>query len=137
MPSTHNKTALSSSNWTDTIQIQVPARGDIEYKLQHPQGAVFEYAWQTDQGKLFYDFHGESKGDTTGAFKSFEKDTQTNASGFLQTTFAGTHGWYWKNNNSFDVVITLKVKGEYQRLDTKENNLTINSTPIKSTHDTL
>ncbi len=130
-------TAFNASSWTDTIQLSIPARGDLEYKLQQTQGAVFEYAWQTDQGEVFYDFHGEPKGDTTGYFKSFKKDTQANASGTLQTTFAGTHGWYWKNNNAFPVTITLKIKGDYQRLDSKENDETNKLIPIKSTHDTL
>ncbi len=133
----NNTAVLSSSNWTDTIQLNIPARGDLEYKLQQTQGAVFEYSWQTNQGSLFYDFHGEPEGDTTGYFKSFEKDTRTNASGALQTTFAGTHGWYWKNNNAFPVTVTLNLKGEYQRLDAAKNNSTNQPLPIKSTHDTL
>ncbi|VAW49688.1 putative membrane protein [hydrothermal vent metagenome] len=126
---TNNTAVLSSSNWTDTIQLNIPARGDLEYKLQQTQGAVFEYSWQTNQGSLFYDFHGEPEGDTTGDFKSFEKDTRANANGTLQTTFTGTHGWYWKNNNAFPVTVTLNLKGEYQRLD-------LQNAP-KTTHDTL
>ncbi|MCF6254257.1 MAG: HupE/UreJ family protein [Thiomicrorhabdus sp.] len=133
----NNTAALSSSNWTDTIQLSIPARGDLEYKLQQTQGAVFEYAWQTDQGALFYDFHGEPSGDTTGYFKSFAKGTEANANGTLQTTFTGTHGWYWKNNNAFPVIVTLNLKGEYQRLEATENNATNQPAPIKSTHDTL
>ncbi|VAW45928.1 putative membrane protein [hydrothermal vent metagenome] len=128
---------LPASNWTDTIQLSIPARGDLEYKLQQRQGDIFEYSWQTNQGRLFYDFHGEPKGDTTGYFKSFEKDTQTNATGTLQTTFAGTHGWYWKNNNAFPVTVTLQIKGDYQRLDLQKAPLETNPLPIKSTHDTL
>ena len=81
------------------------------------KGASFEYSWESDKGELFYDFHGEPKGDTSGYFKSFEKSTNTQSSGTLITTFEGTHGWYWKNNNPFPVNITLKVKGNYQRLD--------------------
>lgn len=133
----NNTATLPVSNWTDTIQLSIPARGDLEYKLQHTQGAVFEYTWQTDQGELFYDFHGEPKGDTTGYFKSFEKDTRASTSGTLQATFTGTHGWYWKNNNSFPVIITLKVKGDYQRLDLQKAPEEPSSPVIQSTHDTL
>lgn len=139
-PSTHqtgNVPAISSSDWTDTIQLSIPARGDLEYKLQQTQGAILEYQWQTNQGALFYDFHGEPTGDTTGYFKSFEKDTRANTSGTLQTTFAGTHGWYWKNNNTFPVTITLNLKGDYQRLDTEEDHSNNKPATIKSTHETL
>ena len=103
--------------WKDTITIIIPARGDKEYKLQLQKGAKFQYAWNTNKGDLFFDFHGEPKGDTTGYFKSFKKSTESKFNGSLTTIFDGTHGWYWQNNNSFPVTVTLKVSGDYQRLD--------------------
>jgi len=109
------------SNWKDTISITIPARGYKEYKLQLAKGAILNYTWQTEKGDLFFDFHGEPQGDTTGYFKTFEKDTKSLDSGSLTTIFTGTHGWYWKNSNVFTVVITLKVSGEYQRLDLESN----------------
>jgi hypothetical protein len=127
---------IKQSNWKDTIVIIIPARGEKEYKLQLAKGKDFEYTWQTDKGKLFFDFHGEPAGDTAGYFKSFKKDTKSSESGVLTTIFEGTHGWYWKNSHAFPVVITLKVAGEYQRLDLAFDN---QKTPaiIKPTHDTL
>jgi hypothetical protein len=101
----------------DTITITIPAKGDKEYKVQLAKGSSFDYSWQTNKGELFFDFHGEPKGDTTGYFKTFEKDTKSSASGSLTAEFEGTHGWYWKNNNADPVVIILKVSGEYKRLD--------------------
>jgi len=105
------------SDWKNTITVTIPARGDKEYKLHVDKGARFEYSWKTDGAELFYDFHGEPKGDTSGYFKSFKKGTSSQDIGSLTTTFAGTHGWYWKNNTQSPVVITLKTKGEYQRPD--------------------
>ncbi|MFK5969657.1 MAG: HupE/UreJ family protein [Candidatus Marithrix sp.] len=122
-------------NWKDTINVTIPAREDKEYKLQLAKGAILNYAWQTDKGELFFDFHGEPQGDTTGYFKTFEKDTKSHASGSLTTIFTGTHGWYWKNSNVFPVVITLKVSGKYQRLDL-EASQDIKSEP-NPTHDTI
>ena len=126
-------------NWTDTIIIQVPARGDKEYKLQLAKDAMLEYSWKTDKGELFFDFHGEPSGDTTGYFKSFQKGTKPNVSGNLITVFGGTHGWYWKNNNTFPVVITLNVSGEYKRVDLNNNSQKVDSTvpSNKTTHDTI
>lgn len=118
--STKNLTPIkqaTNSDWKDTITVVIPARGDKEYKLQLLKSATFYYAWKTDREELFFDFHGEPKGDTTGYFKSFEKDTLSQSSGSLTSIFEGPHGWYWKNTNDFPVIITLQVRGEYQRLD--------------------
>ena len=130
---------VQKSDWKDKIIINIPARGEKEYKLQLTKESVLEYAWKTDKGELFYDFHGEPKGDTTGYFKTFEKDTKSSASGSLTTIFEGTHGWYWKNNNAVPVVIALNVAGEYQRLDLKPNIQKTKSAPDlnPSTHDTI
>lgn len=108
---------FKQSQWKDSITVIIPARGDKEYKLHLTEGAIFEYAWQTDGESLFYDFHGEPTGDTTGFFQSFEKDTNNQSTGSLSASFDGTHGWYWKNSTRSPVTITLKVKGDYQRLD--------------------
>jgi len=113
----NNIVESKKSDWKDTIKIIIPARDDKEYKLHFLKNTTFDYAWKTDKEALFFDFHGEPKGDKTGYFKSFEKDTLSHSSGTLTTTFEGTHGWYWKNTNSFPVVITLNVRGQYQRLD--------------------
>ncbi len=110
----------SLPQWRDTITITIPARDSKEYKLQLAEGATLEYAWKTDGPDVFFDFHGEPAGDTTDYFKTFKKGTEGQASGSLITPFAGTHGWYWKNNIAFPVVITLQVSGDYQRLDLKE-----------------
>ena len=127
------------STWKDSINIVIPARGDKEYKFYLEKGATLEYTWSTNDAKLFFDFHGEPEGDTTGYFKSFKKSTESQSSGTLATSFAGTHGWYWKNNNPLPVTITLKTKGEYKRLDLKNNidqiEPVLNSNT--TTHDTI
>jgi len=135
-PVVSNKT-ITHAIREDTIKIVIPARGDKEYKLLLENNVTFQYSWKTDGTELFYDFHGEPAGDTTGYFKSFKKATDSNASGSLTTVFAGTHGWYWKNNYPFAVTITLNVKGEYQ----KPKNVLPKVVPIQksntTTRDTL
>ena len=111
-----NEVALQPS-WKDSINITIPANGEIEYKFQIVEGAVLEYLWKTDGAALFFDFHGEPEGDTSGYFKSFKVSTDKESSGSLTAPFTGIHGWYWKNNTASPVVVTLNVKGEYQRLD--------------------
>ena len=134
-----NLEMTQQSTWKDSINIIIPARGDKEYKFYLEKGATLEYNWSTNDAKLFFDFHGEPEGDTTGYFKSFNKSTENQSSGTLTTSFAGTHGWYWKNNNPLPVTVTLKTNGEYKRLDLTNNKdqiepeLNSNTT----THDTI
>lgn len=136
--------APQPSQWQDTLVVTIPARGDKEYKLYLVEGASLEYAWQTGGTKLFFDFHGEPAGDTTGYFKSFKKGTTHRASGTLTTSFTGTHGWYWKNNSASAVVITLRAKGKYQRLDldkasqqVQADQIQVNQARRSTTHDTI
>lgn len=123
----------------DSIAITIPARGDKEYKLHLAKGATLEYAWQTDGAELFFDFHGEPKGDTSGYFKSYKKSTDNQANGSLVTAFEGTHGWYWKNSSQYPVDIILQTRGAYQRLDLNKAVQQAEPTPvpISTTHDSI
>ena len=104
------ETAQTPVKDEDAITITIPAKGEKEYKLQLAKGATLDYSWKTNAGKLYYDFHGEPKGDTTGRFTSFKKGTASESSGSLTTSFEGPHGWYWKNSGSEDVNITVTAK---------------------------
>jgi hypothetical protein len=105
------------TNWADQVSVVIPANDGKEYKVFMAIDTTLSYTWQTDGGALFYDFHGEPEGDTTGYFKSYEKNTSEQASGDMTTVFAGTHGWYWQNTTSSPVTITLKVRGDYRLLE--------------------
>lgn len=107
--------APGSDGWQDSITLTIPPRGDLEYKLLVKGGATFEFVWRTDGGELFFDFHAEPTGDTTGYFHSFMKGTDSRSEGALTAMFDGTHGWYWKNTASSPVQVVLKTRGEYQR----------------------
>ena len=125
--------------WKDSMTITIPARGDKEYKLYINKGAAIDYSWKTDGEALFYDFHGEPSGDTTGYFESFKKSTDSHDEGSLVAPFNGTYGWYWRNKASSPVVITLKVRGEYLRQDSPKSST--DTEPVakenKSTHDSI
>ncbi|MFT5113888.1 MAG: hypothetical protein ACI8P9_003220 [Parasphingorhabdus sp.] len=113
--------ALNLSSSTETISIVLPARGEKEYKLYLSEGAPLNYTWKTDGESLFFDFHGEPAGDTTGGFKSYLSNSNSESSGHLSAPFEGTHGWYWKNSTRSEVTITLTVQGDYQRMDQGNN----------------
>lgn len=134
------QTALvKQSDWKDTITITIAPRSDKEYKLFIKDDSTFDYAWNTNGSDVFYDFHGEPAGDTTGAFKSFKRSTSNQAEGSLTASFEGTHGWYWKNSSASPVTISLKVKGDYQLKDIKKPEEDAKSTQtINSiTHDSI
>lgn len=106
--------AQSLSTWRDTYQITLPGLGEKEFKFQVEKGKSLEFAWSTDGGSLFFDMHGEPAGDTTGAFKSYQVSIAPKADGTIEAPFTGTHGWYWKNESTTPVTITLNVRGDYQ-----------------------
>jgi predicted lipoprotein with Yx(FWY)xxD motif len=98
----------------DSVNITVPARSGLEYKLFMQKGEELDYSWTTDGVALYFDFHGEPQGDTTGYFKSYKERTLTNDRGSKEMPFAGSHGWYWKNDTDSPVTVSLKTKGVYQ-----------------------
>lgn len=105
--------AQSVPERTDSVTIEIPANRGLEYKLLMEKHAHVEYEWTTDGEELYFDFHGEPKGDTTGYFESFAITTSNNMKGSLTTPFAGSHGWYWKNVTDTPVIVTLSITGSY------------------------
>lgn len=107
--------AVASADWKDTIPVIIQARSELEYKIHADQGATFEYAWDTGGVPLYFDFHGDP--DAGGTFQSFKKATEVQSSGVFTAPFTGRHGWFWRNTTRDAVTVTLKVKGNYTRMD--------------------
>jgi hypothetical protein len=103
---------------TDVVTITVPAGKGLEYKFYLKQHANLTYQWQSD-GPLYFDFHGEPEGDTTGYFESFTIATTDEMKGSLTTPFAGSHGWYWKNTTNAPINVTLNTQGHYKIIGLK------------------
>lgn len=96
----------------DTVNVTIPAGQGLEYKLYLNEGAHLAYNW-TATGDLFYDFHGERAGDTSGDFTSHATGTATADAGNFTAPFTGTHGWFWENESDGDIVVTLRTRGLY------------------------
>lgn len=101
------------SSWSPFFELTIPANSSKEYKFYIAKDATFDYSWSTDGGSLFFDFHGEPEGDTTGYFKSYEKTTDIASKGTFAPPFTGAHGWYWKNKTSKPVTVKLTTSGVY------------------------
>jgi len=78
------------------VTIKVPANRGVEYKFKMQQYSNLTYEWSTQGEPLFFDFHGEPKGDTTGYFESYALATTIKMKGSMTVPFDGVHGWYWK-----------------------------------------
>ena len=108
---------LNAEGWNDSVNITIPGFGEKEFKFRVEKGNTLEYAWRTNGGSLFFDFHGEPEGDASGFFKSYRTSTDNQAEGSVKAPFTGTHGWYWKNEARKPATITLNVRGDFQRID--------------------
>ncbi len=103
----------------DTVTIEVMAGKGLEYKFYLEQHEKLVYDWETDGDSIYFDFHGEPEGDTTGFYESFTIATSNKMQGTLTTPFPGSHGWYWRNDSDNTVIITLSTKGPYKIIGIK------------------
>ena len=105
----------------DTVSVTVPSQKGIEYKFNIKEFGNLTYEWKTSDGSsIFFDFHGEPAGDTTGYFESFTIATTDQMKGSASVPFEGLHGWYWKNTSNKDIIIELKTSGNYQVIGLKQ-----------------
>jgi len=105
----------------DSVSITVPANKGVEYKFNINEFGNLTYEWKTiDSSSIYFDFHGEPAGDTTGYFESYTIATTNKMNGSATVPFAGSHGWYWKNSSDHDVIIALKTSGNYQIIGLKQ-----------------
>lgn len=108
--------AKQYENREDSIQIKVPAGKGLEYKVLLLKYGTLKYEWKTDDGFVFFDFHGEVKESNPPKdvfFESYTVSNATNIAGTFLAPFEGRHGWYFKNRNAKDMIIKLRLKGEY------------------------
>lgn len=101
----------------DTIKITVPAKKGIEYKFKILKYGSVKYEWSTDKGIVYIDFHGEVKQENPPEnvfYESYTLAYSNNMAGTLTAPFEGKHGWYFRNETNEDIVVTLRLKGEYE-----------------------
>ena len=119
--STNNADTNTSSNQEfQIIEVVVPAGRGVEYKFAMQQYAKMTYEWLTDGEALYFDLHGEPEGDTTGYFESYTIATSNEMKGSFTAPFAGSHGWYWKNETDNPIAVQLLVKGQYEVIGLKQ-----------------
>ncbi|OYZ02120.1 MAG: hypothetical protein B7Y37_03165 [Sphingobacteriia bacterium 28-36-52] len=100
----------------DSVQVIVPAGKGIEYKTYMLKYGKLKYEWTTDKGTVYFDFHGEVKQATEVKDVYFESYTiaySHNMVGTFLAPFEGKHGWFFRNKGSEDIIVTLRLKGQY------------------------
>lgn len=105
----------------DSITVHVPAGKGIEYKMNVLKYGQVKYEWVTDKGVLYFDFHGEPTQANPGKDEYYDSYTaaySNNMIGTFLAPFEGRHGWYFKNNTDTEIVVSLRVAGQYV-LDSK------------------
>jgi hypothetical protein len=99
---------------TETVDVDIAAREEIEYKISMTAGSTVLYTWSTDRGALYADFHAEPFNDLDDQpIRYSEQTAASTGNGALRAPFSGYHGWYWRNENDFPVRITLQVAGYF------------------------
>ena len=101
----------------DTIEVVVPAKKGIEYKFKSLKYGNIKYEWTTDKGIVYIDFHGEVKQENPPKnvfYESYTLAYSNNMAGTLTAPFEGKHGWYFRNETNKDIVVTIRLNGQYQ-----------------------
>ena len=100
---------------TRTVTVTVPADGAIEYKAILQSGAPLVFSWRADSA-VYYDFHGHDETNETGFFTRYSEGVGTTDAGGIVAAYSGQHGWYWENDASEPVSVTLTVAGFFDDL---------------------
>ena len=110
-------TAHAQDAWRDTVTFTLPPGEATEVKLDMEEGDTAEYAWTADGGRINFDLHAHGNGQSVDYEKGRGK---TSGDGSFEASFAGEHGWFWRNRDKADVTITLQLKGAYRALNQSE-----------------
>ncbi len=94
------------------MQVTLAPDESTEIKVKMSKSNKVQYTWWTDNGKVFFDLHGDSKKQNI-KYHSYEKGTEQQKEGEIIADFDGNHGWYWRNRTSKTITITIKTRGEY------------------------
>ncbi len=101
----------------DTIEVVVPAEKGIEYKFKSLKYGSTKYEWATNKGIVYIDFHGEIKQENPPKnvfYESYTLAYSNNMAGTLTAPFEGKHGWYFRNETDEDIIVTIRLNGQYE-----------------------
>lgn len=89
-----------------------PGKGR-EVKARMKAGGEFDYEWSTGGAPVHYELHGEPDGGKSGEYSSYDIGVSPGEKGKFRAPFAGTQGWYWRNDGPEPVTVTVKASGTW------------------------
>lgn len=99
--------------WTDTVTFRLEPGDTAEVKMTMEEGGVVEYAWTAEGGRVNFDLHAHSGGESV----DYERGSgATEGEGLIEAPFAGDHGWFWRNRDSTPIDMTIQVRGDYSAI---------------------
>ena len=101
---------------SETLVITIDGDQGVEYKAIMDQGDAIVFAWKTDGGQAYYDFHAHQAGGNPDFFTRYDEGEGVASGGSIVAPYVGQHGWYWLNLEADPITITLEVAGDYNEL---------------------
>lgn len=104
---------VATPQWRDEVTFTLTPMEGTEYKLVMQAGAVATYEFVVDGGVINFDAHGEGEGQSL----TYEEGRGVASdAGEMVPPVSGTHGWFFRNRGTEDVVVTLRTGGDYHEL---------------------
>jgi hypothetical protein len=105
--------AHAQEAWQDEITFTLAPGESTEIKATMQEGVTLTYAWVATGGRVNFDLHAHAGNDAV----TYEKGRgQTAGEGSFETPFAGDHGWFWRNRDNADLIVTLQLRGDYSEI---------------------
>lgn len=106
-------TAHAQDAWQDQVTFTLEPGATAEIKMTMEAGNVADYAWTATGGRVNFDLHAHSGGDSI----DYERGAgQTAGEGSIEAPFAGDHGWFWRNRDTTPITMTIQLRGEYSEI---------------------
>ena len=96
----------------DSAELVVGPYDWVEYTYRFEEGGSMLFSWRST-GQLSYNFHSAPDGAPPGYADSFDAKESDQAHGAYAAPYTGVHGWYWENQTSDPVTISLSTAGFY------------------------
>jgi hypothetical protein len=104
-------TPAPSSYRVDRKTFELAPGEAVEYKYRLSAGSTMLYSWQANYW-VRSEMHSERDGAPEGTAEFFEIEESTvQRHGTYTAPFDGIHGWYWLNEGSQPVTLTLNAAG--------------------------
>lgn len=101
-----------SSNQSESFTFSLKPNEGKEIKLTMAKDSQVDFHWSSKGGKVNFDTHADSKA-LEIKYHNYEKGSTTESKGVLKAAFDGNHGWFWRNRTSEEILVTLKVQGDF------------------------